>query len=143
MAAGGGFPIQATHTQTRKHKTCPSPWGGVCPRFCSLSEIPQSQPATKCTQNTTDMAGMQARRLRPLLLLLLLLPALAAAFLLQQPNARGRTAAAGGAAALRPLRMAAAAAAVVEKDSRATKAAFERLFVKIANAEGPGQVNAE
>jgi len=89
------------------------------------------------------MAGMQARRLRPLLLLLLLLPALAAAFLLQQPNARGRTAAAGGAAALRPLRMAAAAAAVVEKDSRATKAAFERLFVKIANAEGPGQVNAE
>lgn len=38
------------------------------------------------------------------------------------------------------MRAAAAAEVAVEKDSRETKAAFERLFVRIAKAEGPNQV---
>lgn len=93
------------------------------------------------------MRQQQPRQRRWLPLLLLLLPAAVLGFVPSPPAAAAgaRSAALAAAAAGTQQRRsalvaAAAAAAVMEKDSRATKAAFERLFVKIAKAEAPGQV---
>lgn len=99
--------------------------------------------------NTRHQRRRPSSWLPALLLLLLLFPAMmASAFLLARPTpletARSAAAAIAGAGAGRQRAgssLAAAAAAVMEKDSRANKAAFERLFVKIAkSSEGGGRV---